>query len=99
MKRRIVALLLAGAVAASGCAPEAGQVIGKDFAPAHMSTTGSCVYVGSTCHWTQVPMYEPDTYYLTLRNGEDEGDRSVPQYAWVRCPVGSRYPECAETTQ
>lgn len=99
MKSRILALMLAGAVAASGCAPEAGQVTAKHYDAAYMTTTTSCVWTSKGCSMVVIPMYVPESWVLSLRDADDEGDRDVAQANWTRCPVGSRYPECAESSQ
>lgn len=94
--RHTVAVLAAVVLLAACSGPESGQVIAKHYAAPYMTTTSSCVWLKSGCHWITIPMYVPESWSLTLRNGEDEGAREVYRAAFERCRQGDTYPACAE---
>jgi hypothetical protein len=95
-KKLTVAALLLLAVA---CAvPEKGTVYGRWHYPesqwvqmvcsAHDPKTGACTL--------QLPVIRtnPERWSIGLRDGEQEGQRSVTEHEYEACQVGDLYPDC-----
>ncbi|WP_433444602.1 hypothetical protein [Nonomuraea sp. CA-141351] len=100
-----VAVLLTAACAA---APTQGQVTHRRYQPPRMWTSTSCAawktttysigknrHTRTTCvaRYTNIHRSLPE-WYLTLRDGGNEGERVVDQATWRHCPERSVYPAC-----
>ncbi|MFE6305010.1 hypothetical protein [Nocardiopsis sp. NPDC057823] len=99
-RQALLAAAALAALAAAGCAPEAGQVTDRRYTPAHSWVDQQCTTILQpsgqsvrTC--TPVTRYEPDRYALRLEAGDDAGWRRVPEDEYDRCHTGDQYPACA----
>lgn len=93
-------VLLAGfvlaAVACSG--PESGQVVAKHYEEPYVWSQLSCAAYnpqGACTVYVPITFTQPEEWVLTLRSGEEQGDRSVYRQAYERCNAGDTYPLCA----
>ncbi|MGW6499379.1 hypothetical protein [Nonomuraea angiospora] len=101
-----IAVLL---TAACTTAPEQGQVTHRRYQPPRVWTSTSCAAWKTTTYgigknrrttrtcmarYTNIHRSLPE-WYLTIRNGEHEGERVVDQTAWRNCPERSVYDACA----
>lgn len=77
------AVLLAALVVACG-APSRGIVTEKDHDPARTTTICSPVGTVTVC----TPQHQPESWSIKIRNGEDEGWRSVDGVTWRQIEVG-----------
>ncbi|WP_160051179.1 hypothetical protein [Nocardiopsis sp. FR26] len=99
MSRRLAAAAVV-VLATVGCAPEAGEVVGRDYDEAYTYITEQCSYTTlpngqSTRSCVPVTRYADESYRLRLDDGEAAGWRSVPAGEYDRCHVGDHYPDCA----
>jgi hypothetical protein len=96
-KAALAALLL---LAAACAAPEKGTVYGRWHYPesqwvqmvcsAYDSKTGACTF--------QMPVIQtdPERWSLGLRDGKEEGQRSVTEREYENCQVDDYYPDCVD---
>jgi len=49
--------------------------------------------------WRPRVHHSPARWFVTLRDGDDQGDRAVSRDTWRACLVGSRYPDCKESSK
>jgi hypothetical protein len=96
MRARIVAVVAAGVLAVVGCAPESGEVVGRDYSPAWMSTTTQCTTSGRVQVCSPQVIHYPESWNLRLDDGQDTGWVSVTDDEYDRCHVGDHYPDCAQ---
>ncbi|MEE2040131.1 hypothetical protein Q8791_23210 [Nocardiopsis sp. CT-R113] len=93
------AVLVVAAVA--GCAPESGEVVGRDYTAPYTWVEQQCTTVtqpngGSAAQvCTPVTRYEDESYSLRLDDGESAGWREVSEHDHAVCHVGDLYPACA----
>lgn len=83
MKIKSIALLLILLVIITGCAPKitSGEVIGKEFEPAHVEVRViPIVYTdGKTSHTTWMPYtyYYPDIFKVIISGTDQNGQRQI----------------------
>lgn len=83
-----IVLLLATACSA----PESGDVTGHSHNESWIEYRCT-FYVKGTCT-VHTPVKHPEKFCLSLRNGDDTGDRCFEDRSiWDRYPVGSHYPD------
>lgn len=96
--RRVSVVVLAALLMLTACAePEKGTVYGRWFYPEYQWIQMVCsLYDKASNCVMQIPTIrtEPARWSLGLREGEDEGQRSVTEREYGRCQVGDRYPDC-----
>ena len=94
--------LIAAPLLLAGCsAPERGQVMARHYEAPYTWIQMQCAGYNSKGICTAyIPIFhnEPERWILTLRDGDDEGDRAVGKAAYPNCEIGSVYPDCAEGT-
>lgn len=99
-------LLVAGAVVLAGvllvgCAPEAGDVVDREYSAPYSWVDQQCATVtqpnggASQQVCTPITRYEDESFNLRLDDGEDAGWRAVPAGEYDRCHEGDHYPTCA----
>lgn len=104
--RKAPLVILAAALALTACGgPERGVVQDKSyraayttwttpyystFCSAYNTKTGACTSRTRVFH-PSVPVHHPASWSMRIRNGEDEGWRSVPSRVWESCVVGQWY--------
>jgi hypothetical protein len=97
MARRIVAVLVAVLAFAACSAPEKGTVYGRWYYPESQWVQMVCTaYAKSGACSFQVPVIQtdPERWSIGLRDGEEEGQRSVTEREYESCRVGDEYPDC-----
>jgi len=91
------ALIMASVAACTE--PEKGTVYGKWYYPESQWVQMTCASYrkNGTCA-VQVPVIQtdPERWSIGLRDGEEEGQRTVTEGEYERCQVGDEYPACAD---
>jgi hypothetical protein len=78
-------------------APESGVVYGRYHYPTYQWVQMVCAsYNAKGLCVVQVPVVQtdPERWSLGLRNGDDEGQRTVTVREYENCQVGDNYPGC-----
>jgi hypothetical protein len=97
VSRAATAVTTAAQVLVACAAPEAGAVYARYHYPESQWVELTCaVYRANGTCAVQMPVVRtnPERWSLGIRDGDDEGVRSVDRDEYRRCAVGDRYPDC-----
>lgn len=96
MFRRVIVLVIAAAVIVSlltGCGISEGQIIDKQYSPAHTTTTTQIQYNPATKSNMIIPIIknEPDRWKFKLKNNDDTGWIYVSKIVYDKFEIGDYY--------
>lgn len=86
--KKLLMLGVVMCVVLASCAPAEGFVTAKNFYPAHEATDQDCRRVGKVWSCNTDRVWVPDTWTITLKNGDKEGEVPVSEEEWNRIKIG-----------